>query len=96
MGNENSTPLSLGKKLSNDIEIQLQSRKVKETFPSRDGHCASSIANKLYIYGGVEQRKCQTEDESCIESNNLFELQYGELSRTAIIELINLRYLRLW
>lgn len=53
MGNEISAPVSYGTKLRNDVNVEWKKVEMDVKLPSRDGHCAAAIANKLYIFGGV-------------------------------------------
>ena len=53
MGNESSVPHSYGTRLLNDINIDWKKVELDVNLPSRDGHCAATVENKLYIFGGV-------------------------------------------
>ena len=53
MGNESSAPIHYGTKLLNDINISWKKVEMNAKLPSRDGHCAAAMANKLYLFGGV-------------------------------------------
>lgn len=53
MGNESSAPITYGTKLLNDINFEWKKVEMDAELPSRDGHCAAAIANKLYVFGGV-------------------------------------------
>lgn len=53
MGNESSAPITYGTKLLNDINVEWKKVEMDAKLPSRDGHCAAAIANKLYVFGGV-------------------------------------------
>jgi len=53
MGNESSAPIQYGTKLLNDINISWKKVEMDAKLPSRDGHCAAAMANKLYLFGGV-------------------------------------------
>ena len=53
MGNESSAPIHYGTKLLNDINIAWKKVEMDAKLPSRDGHCAAAMANKLYVFGGV-------------------------------------------
>lgn len=53
MGNESSVPIHYGTKLLNDINIAWKKLEMDAKLPSRDGHCAAAMANKLYVFGGV-------------------------------------------
>ena len=53
MGNESSAPISYGTKLLNDITVEWKKVEMDVNLPSRDGHCATAVGNKLYVFGGV-------------------------------------------
>ena len=53
MGNESSAPVTYGTKLLNDIKVGWKKVEMDTKLPSRDGHGAAAIENKLYIFGGV-------------------------------------------
>ena len=53
MGNETSAPIQYGTKLLNDINFAWKKVEMDAKLPSRDGHCAAAMANKLYVFGGV-------------------------------------------
>lgn len=53
MGNETSGPVTYGTKLLNNIRVEWEKVAMDVKLPSRDGHCAAAIENKLYIFGGV-------------------------------------------
>lgn len=53
MGNESSAPIHYGTKLLNDINISWKKAEMDAKLPSRDGHCAAAMADKLYVFGGV-------------------------------------------
>ncbi|XP_078380436.1 kelch domain-containing protein 1-like [Oculina patagonica] len=53
MGNESSAPITYGTKLLNDVNIEWKKVEMDAKLPSRDGHCATAMANRLYVFGGV-------------------------------------------
>lgn len=53
MGNESSAPVTYGTRLLNDIKVEWKKVEMDAKLPSRDGHCAAAIADKLYVFGGV-------------------------------------------
>lgn len=53
MGNESSAPITYGTKLLNDVKVEWKKVEMDAKLPSRDGHCAAAVANKLYVFGGV-------------------------------------------
>ena len=67
MGNEASQSTKLGEKLENDVKVTWHKLSSDCPFPAREGHCASSVGDKLYIFGGVTQ----AEDDENMESNQL-------------------------
>ena len=53
MGNESSAPVTYGTRLLNDVKVEWKKVEMDAKLPSRDGHCAAAIADKLYVFGGV-------------------------------------------
>lgn len=53
MGNENSAPVTYGQRLLNDVRVEWKKNESVHIFASRDGHCAASIENRLFVFGGV-------------------------------------------
>ena len=53
MGNESSAPIIYGTKLLNDVNVEWKKVEMDAKLPSRDGHCAAAMGNKLYVFGGV-------------------------------------------
>ena len=72
MGNQSSQNVDLGEILENDIEVSW-TKSTDCSFPVREGQCACSHGNKLYVYGGV----VQDQEEELVESNNLYRFNTG-------------------
>lgn len=53
MGNESSSMVTYGTRLLNDVKVEWKKVEMDAKLPSRDGHCAAAIGNKLYVFGGV-------------------------------------------
>ncbi|KAL5004200.1 hypothetical protein ScPMuIL_017656 [Solemya velum] len=66
MGNENSQNVVYGDRLQNNVELSWKKMKPCP-YPNREGQCACSHGNDLYIFGGV----IQSNSEEPVESNDL-------------------------
>ena len=53
MGNEVSGSVTYGQRLLNDIKVEWKIVDGGKDFKPRDGHCAASIGDKLFVFGGV-------------------------------------------
>ena len=73
MGNDQSQSSSTGECLNNNITVTWKKGN-DITFPLREGHCACSIENKMYIFGGV----IQGQGEDMLESNDLLCYDIGK------------------
>ena len=76
MGNEISAPVSYGTKLRNDVNVEWKKVEMDVKLPSRDGHCAAAIANKLYIFGGV---RWLSDIGEVTESNEILLFDVGKI-----------------
>ena len=74
MGNEGSAPLKYGEKLENDVKVTWKKSQAKNSPAGRDGHCAVTVTNKAYIFGGV----VQTADGQAVESNDMLIFDLGK------------------
>jgi hypothetical protein len=71
MGNQGSSSQELGVKLENDITVTW--KKVTScSFPLREGQCACSQGNNMYVFGGVIN-----DGENHIESCELLKFNVG-------------------
>lgn len=68
MGNESSAPVTYGTRLLNDVKVEWKKVEMDAKLPSRDGHCAAAIADKLYVFGGV---RWLSDLEEVTESNEI-------------------------
>lgn len=75
MGNESSAPVTYGTRLLNDIKVEWKKVEMDAKLPSRDGHCAAAIADKLYVFGGV---RWLSDLEEVIESNEILVFDVGK------------------
>lgn len=75
MGNESSAPVTYGTRLLNDIKVEWKKVEMDAKLPSRDGHCAAAIADKLYVFGGV---RWLSDLEEVTESNEILVLDVGK------------------
>ena len=75
MGNESSAPVTYGTRLLNDIKVEWKKVEMDAKLPSRDGHCAAAIADKLYVFGGVRWLS-DLEEET--ESNEILVFDVGK------------------
>ena len=74
MGNESS--VTYGTKLLNDIKVEWKNVETQAKLPSRDGHCAAAMANKLYVFGGV---RWLSDISESTESNEILVFDVGKL-----------------
>ena len=71
MGNQESSSQQTGTKLNNDIAVTW--KKVTScSFPLREGQCACSHGNSMYVFGGVIN-----DGESHVESSELLKFNAG-------------------
>ena len=84
MGNEQSQSSTSGDRLQNNMTVTWK-KGTDCSFPLREGQCACSHGNKMYIFGGVIQQ--QTEE--LIESNELLCYDVGK-TRLLMIRLFSL------
>lgn len=75
MGNESSAPVTYGTRLLNDIKVEWKKVEMDAKLPSRDGHCAAAIADKLYLFGGV---RWLSDLEEVTESNEILVFDVGK------------------
>lgn len=75
MGNESSAPVSYGTRLLNDVKVEWKKVEMDAKLPSRDGHCAAAIADKLYVFGGV---RWLSDLEEVTESNEILVFDVGK------------------
>lgn len=75
MGNESSAPVTYGTRLLNDIKVEWKKVEMDAKLPSRDGHCAAAIADKLYVFGGV---RWLSDLEEVTESNEILVFDVGK------------------
>lgn len=75
MGNESSAPVTYGTRLLNDVKVEWKKVEMDAKLPSRDGHCASAIADKLYVFGGV---RWLSDLEEVTESNEILVFDVGK------------------
>ena len=75
MGNESSVPVTYGTRLLNDIKVEWKKVEMDAKLPSRDGHCAAAIADKLYVFGGV---RWLSDLEEVTESNEILVFDVGK------------------
>lgn len=75
MGNESSAPVTYGTRLLNDIKVEWKKVEMTAKLPSRDGHCAAAIADKLYVFGGV---RWLSDLEEVTESNEILVFDVGK------------------
>lgn len=75
MGNESSAPVTYGTRLLNDVKVEWKKVEMDAKLPSRDGHCAAAIADKLYVFGGVRWLS-DLEEET--ESNEILVFDVGK------------------
>lgn len=75
MGNESSAPVTYGTRLLNDVKVEWKKVEMDAKLPSRDGHCAAAIADKLYIFGGV---RWLSDLEEVTESNEILVFDVGK------------------
>ena len=64
MGNQSSQSVAVGDRLENDMKVTW-SKVTDCEFPLREGQCACSHGNCMYLFGGVIQ------GDEMIESNDL-------------------------
>lgn len=75
MGNESSAPVTYGTRLLNAIKVEWKKVEMDAKLPSRDGHCAAAIADKLYVFGGV---RWLSDLEEVTESNEILVFDVGK------------------
>lgn len=75
MGNESSAPVAYGTRLLNDVKVEWKKVEMDAKLPSRDGHCAAAIADKLYLFGGV---RWLSDLEEVTESNEILVFDVGK------------------
>lgn len=75
MGNESSAPVTHGTRLLNDVKVEWKKVEMDAKLPSRDGHCAAAIADKLYVFGGV---RWLSDLEEVTESNEILVFDVGK------------------
>lgn len=75
MGNESSAPVTYGTRLLNDVKVEWKKVEMDAKLPSRDGHCAAAIADKLYVFGGV---RWLSDLEEVTESNEILVFDVGK------------------
>lgn len=75
MGNESSAPVTYGTRLLNDVKVEWKKVEMDSKLPSRDGHCAAAIAEKLYVFGGV---RWLSDLEEVTESNEILVFDVGK------------------
>lgn len=75
MGNESSAPVTYGIRLLNDVKVEWKKVEMDAKLPSRDGHCAAAIADKLYVFGGV---RWLSDLEEVTESNEILVFDVGK------------------
>lgn len=75
MGNESSAPVTYGTRLLNDIKVEWKKVEMDAKLPSRDGHCAAAISDKLYVFGGV---RWLSDLEEVTESNEILVFDVGK------------------
>lgn len=75
MGSESSAPVTYGTRLLNDIKVEWKKVEMDAKLPSRDGHCAAAIADKLYVFGGV---RWLSDLEEVTESNEILVFDVGK------------------
>ena len=75
MGNESSAPVTYGTRLLNDVKVGWKKVEMDAKLPSRDGHCAAAIADKLYVFGGV---RWLSDLEEVTESNEILVFDVGK------------------
>lgn len=75
MGNESSAPVTYGTRLLNDVKVEWKKLEMDAKLPSRDGHCAAAIADKLYVFGGV---RWLSDLEEVTESNEILVFDVGK------------------
>lgn len=75
MGNESSAPVTYGTRLLNDVKVEWKKVEMDAKLPSRDGHCAAAIADKLYLFGGV---RWLSDLEEVTESNEILVFDVGK------------------
>ena len=73
MGNEGSQPIKYGETLENDVKVTWKQISAEKSPSGRDGHCACSIGNKCFVFGGVEL----TDDGTAQESNKMLVFALG-------------------
>ena len=78
MGHEASQSAKLGTQLENDCKVTWSKTGSECPYAAREGHCACSAGQKLFVFGGVTQ----AEDEENIESNELlvFDIEVEQAS----------------
>jgi len=82
MGNESSAPITYGTKLLNDVNVEWKKVEMEAKLPSRDGHCAAVVANKLYVFGGV---RWLSDIGEVTESNEILVFDVDSLSLSKIV-----------
>lgn len=75
MGNESSAPVTYGTRLLNDVKVEWKKVEMDAKLPSRDGHCAAAIADKLYVFCGV---RWLSDLEEVTESNEILVFDVGK------------------
>lgn len=75
MGNESSAPVTYGTRLLNDVKVEWKKVEMDAKLPSRDGHCAAAIADKLYVFVGV---RWLSDLEEVTESNEILVFDVGK------------------
>ena len=73
MGNEVSGSVTYGQKLLNDIKVEYKKVGGGSEIKPRDGHCAASIDDKLFVFGGV----CWGEGGEVFESREILMFDAG-------------------
>ena len=73
MGNDQSQSSSAGECLNNNVTVTWK-KGADVSFPLREGQCACSHGNKMYIFGGV----IQGQSEDLVESNDLLCYDVGK------------------
>ena len=74
MGNEGSHD-KLGESLDNNIKVSWKQLSEGSSLSTRDGHCACSVGNKCFVFGGV----VQTEDGRSEECNKMLVFDIGKV-----------------
>lgn len=82
MGNESSAPVTYGTRLLNDVKVEWKKVEMDAKLPSRDGHCAAAIADKLYVFGGV---RWLSDLEEVTESNEILVFDVASQTLNKII-----------